>query len=69
LVARVGGIVAWRDLERREAADPWSGRQPRYERLVSDGPDRFFVETRLRSGEPVRVQLGSLSARRRDPQR
>jgi hypothetical protein len=48
--------------ESREAPDPWSGRQPRYEGLVSDGDDRFFLLTRLPSGEPVRAQLGRVSA-------
>jgi hypothetical protein len=38
------------------------GRQPRYEGLVSEGADRFFLLAQLRSGEPVRVQLGRVSA-------
>jgi hypothetical protein len=48
--------------ERREPPDPWSGRQPRFEGLVSEGPDRFVLLGRLPSGEPVRVQLGRVSA-------
>jgi hypothetical protein len=47
--------------ERREPPDPWSGRQPRYEGLASEGADRFFLLARLPSGERVRVQLGRLS--------
>jgi len=46
----------------REPSDPWSGRQPRFEGLASDGPDRFFLLARLPSGEPVRIQLGHVSA-------
>jgi hypothetical protein len=47
--------------ESRDHPDPWSGRQPHYEGLVSDGDDRFFLLTRLPSGEPVRAQLGRVS--------
>jgi hypothetical protein len=49
-------VAAW--FERRDNDDPWCGRQPRYERLVSEGPGRFFLVTRLPSDELVRVQLG-----------
>jgi hypothetical protein len=48
--------------ERREPADPWSGRQPRFEGLVSERPDRFFLLARLPSGKPVRMQLRQVSA-------
>lgn len=48
--------------ERREPPDPWSGGQPRFEGLASEGPDRYFLLARLPSGEPVRVQLHQVSA-------
>ena len=48
--------------DRREPSDPWSGRQPRFERLASEGADRFFLLARLPSGEPVRVQLRQVIA-------
>ena len=48
--------------ERREPPDPWSGRQPRFEGLVTEGPDRFFLLARLPRGEPVQVQLARISA-------
>ena len=48
--------------ERRELPDPWFGRQPRFEGLASEGPDRFFLLARLPSGEAVRVQLHQVSA-------
>jgi hypothetical protein len=47
--------------ERSEPSDPWSGRQPRFEGLASDGPDRYFLLARLPSGEHVRVQLRQVS--------
>jgi hypothetical protein len=52
-------VRSW--LKRRDSDDPWSGRQPRYERLVSDGAGRFFIVARLPSGEPVRRRLGRFS--------
>jgi hypothetical protein len=39
-----------------------NGAARRYEGLVSEGADRFFLLAQLRSGEPVRVQLGRVSA-------
>jgi hypothetical protein len=48
--------------ERIEPPDPWSGRQPRFDALVSEGADRFFLLARLPSGERVRVQLARVSA-------
>jgi hypothetical protein len=36
---------------------PWGGRQPKFEHLATDGPDRYFLVGRLASGEPIRVQL------------
>ena len=47
--------------ERREAPDPWSGRQPRFEGLAGEEPGRYFLLARLPSGEPVRVQLRHVS--------
>ena len=44
--------------ERRESDDPWRGRQPKYEKLVMRGPDRFFAATRLPSGRRIMVRLG-----------
>jgi hypothetical protein len=43
------------------SSDPWCGRQPRYERLTTDGRRRGFLHARLPSGEPVRVRLGRFS--------
>jgi hypothetical protein len=37
-------------IDYHEPDDPWSGHQPRFERLVSDGAGRFFVDARLPSG-------------------
>jgi len=48
--------------EHHDPPDPWSGRQPRLEGLVSEGPERFFLLARLPSGDPVRVQLHRVSA-------
>jgi len=48
--------------EGRQPPDPWPGRQPRFEGVASEGPDRFFLLARLPSGEPVRVQLRPVSA-------
>jgi hypothetical protein len=45
----------------RGSSDRWGGRQPRYERLTTDGPGRYFLHARLPSGEPVRVQLARFS--------
>jgi hypothetical protein len=45
-----------------EPPDPWSGQQPRFEGLVSEGADRLFLLAPLPSGGPVRVQLGRISA-------
>jgi hypothetical protein len=39
--------------------------QPKFERLVTDGENRYFLEGRLRSGEPVRVQLTTAGFRTR----
>jgi hypothetical protein len=52
-------VGAW--IERGEPDDPWSGRQPRYDRLVSEG-GRYFLDARLPSGEPIRCQLGRLTS-------
>jgi hypothetical protein len=48
--------------EPREPPDPWTGRQPRYEGLASEGADRFFLLARLPPGEPIRAQLRQVSA-------
>jgi hypothetical protein len=37
--------------------DPWGGRQPKFEGLACDGPDRFFLVYREESGEQVRLLL------------
>jgi hypothetical protein len=37
--------------------DPWGGRQPKFEGLGCDGPDRFFLVYRGESGEQVRLLL------------
>lgn len=47
---------AW--FERREPDDPWGGRQPKLERLVMHGQDRFALAGSLHSGEPVEIPLG-----------
>jgi hypothetical protein len=36
---------------------PWGGRQPKFEHLATDGPDRYFLIGRGESGEQIRVQL------------
>jgi hypothetical protein len=49
--------------------DIWGGRQPRFERLESEGPCRFFLVGHLVTGEPVRIQLTSASYQQRPPQK
>jgi hypothetical protein len=44
--------------KRHDSEDPWAGRQPRYERLESDGAGGFFLVARLPSGELARRELG-----------
>jgi hypothetical protein len=39
--------------------------QPKFERLVTDGENRYFLGGRLKSGEPVRVQLTTAGFRTR----
>jgi hypothetical protein len=51
--------------ERRDNPPPWGSLQPKFERLVTDGPGRYFLVGRLSSGEPIRVQLSPASYRRR----
>jgi hypothetical protein len=48
--------------EMRESDDPWRGLQPRYERIVRRGPDRFELVTKLPTGEPISVRLGQFTA-------
>jgi hypothetical protein len=43
--------------EPHEHSGPWGSCQPKFERLVNDGPDRYFLVGTLSSGEPIRVQL------------
>ena len=43
--------------EFRPDPSPWGGRQPRFEHLATEGPDRFFLIGRDASGEQIRVQL------------
>jgi hypothetical protein len=51
--------------ERGKGPAPWGAYQPKFERLVTDGEHRYFLEGRLRSGEPVRVQLTTAGFRTR----
>jgi hypothetical protein len=44
--------------ERQLSDDSWRGRQPKYEKLVMRGPDRFFLATKLPSGRRLLVRLG-----------
>jgi hypothetical protein len=48
---------------RRDADDPWQGRQPRYERILMRGPRHFELVTKLPTGEPVSVRLAPLPKR------
>lgn len=50
--------------ERRESEDPWRGKQPKYEKLVYAGRERFLAITKLPSGKRIAVQLGRLTLRR-----
>jgi hypothetical protein len=36
---------------------PWGSRQPKFERIVTDGPGRYFLVGRLESGKTISVQL------------
>lgn len=36
---------------------PWGLSQPTFERILTDGDGRYFLEGRDASGEPIRVQL------------
>jgi hypothetical protein len=51
--------------EREPGPVPWGAHQPKFERLVTEGEGRFFLEGRLSSGEPIRVQLTTATFRRR----
>jgi hypothetical protein len=51
--------------ERDKDPAPWGAHQPKFERLVTDGEHRYFLEGRLTSGEPVRVQLAAATFRMR----
>ena len=51
--------------ERGTDPAPWGAYQPKFERLVTDGENRYFLEGRLKSGEPVRVQLTTATFRMR----
>jgi hypothetical protein len=37
---------------------PWGGRQPKFEHLATEGPDRYFLTGRDATGGQIRVQLG-----------
>ena len=50
--------------ERDKGPAPWGSHQPKFERIVTDGPGRYFLVGRLASGEPVRVQLASANVRK-----
>jgi len=45
-------------VERREADDPWHGKQPRYEAVIAQAGDRYALAARLPSGERILVGLG-----------
>lgn len=36
---------------------PWGGRQPKFEHIETEGPDRYFLVGRDAAGNPIRVQL------------
>jgi hypothetical protein len=44
-----------------EGPAPWGSVQPKFERIETDGPLRYFLVGRLTTGEPVRVQLTTAS--------
>jgi hypothetical protein len=44
--------------EMAEPPDPWHGRQPKYEKLVTRDSNHFYSQTKLPSGEPIAVQRG-----------
>jgi hypothetical protein len=50
--------------ERDKDPAPWGTHQPKFERILTDGPGRYFLVGRLTSGEPVRVQLAAGSVRK-----
>ena len=51
------------NFQRGGAVDPWHGRQPRYEKLVTTGPTGFALITRLPNGKRVEVPLGTARSR------
>jgi hypothetical protein len=53
----------------RPSPDPWHGRQPKYEKLVMRDSNRFYLETKLPSGEPISVRLGRFEFEMRLPPR
>ena len=58
-------VKAW--FERRESRDPWRGRQPKYDKLVRLGPNRFELLTKLPSGKPISVRLSRFRGRFSEP--
>lgn len=64
VVARYCRAVEFR-FEREEGPAPWGSHQPKFERLVTEGEARYFLEGRLSSGEPIRVQLTTATFRSR----
>ena len=40
-----------------QPADPWEGRQPRYEKIVRRKERRLELLTKLPSGEPIAVPI------------
>ena len=46
-------------LEMTDQPAPWGSRQPKFDRLVCDGPGLYFLVYRLPSGKEVRVQLSA----------
>jgi hypothetical protein len=63
--ARVYGRRVEFRFEREHGPAPWGAHQPKFERIVSEGENRYFLEGRLTTGEPVRVQLTAATFRKR----
>ncbi len=62
--ARVYGRRVEFRFEREHGPAPWGAHQPKFERIVTDGENRYFLEGRLTTGEPVRVQLTTATVRK-----
>jgi hypothetical protein len=53
--------------EMRDPADPWGGRQPKFEKLVHRGRNRFEMVGRLHSGKRIVVRLSRFADRNANP--